>query len=688
MGLTLNNVSYFIGRRALLSRASLEIRPGEIHVLLGPNGAGKSTLLSLLSGDAPPAEGEILLEGKSLDQFRAPELARNRSVLLQSSNVPFAFRALDIVRLGRMPHPRSAFDAVAVEKSIKRTAAQSFKEQVYFTLSGGEKQRIQLARVICQLEGQSGHRYLLLDEPVTGLDLHHQLRMLEIARTMAEEGCAVFLILHDPGLAARYAHRITLLKQGRVLASGAPGAVMNEELLSELYDIDVRVYRRAGQIEAIVPAGLPQSVTEENAPQKPNAYGSANMSVNANLNAHGNAPGYMQWSADSSGKEQGTANAKGLTGTPITSRAREENNRNTIKTRTEPEIKQEKAMNRELKERWDQIKKEDPRLRIRDAAARLQVSEMDLLCTRTDDVVYLRPEFKEIMAEMGSAGKVMALTRNEACVHERKGVYSDISANGPMGLVVGPDIDLRIFYSCWSHAFLVTDEVRGSIRKSIQFFDGFGQAIHKIYETEDSVSGGLEALAERFKSDDQSMDLEVDPPRPMTPLSEQYGDVDKEALLQQWSELKETHDFFGMLKKHKCHRLQAMELAEGRFTTLLQNQSPTQMLERAAEKNQEIMVFVGNPGMIQIHTGPVKNIKPLNEWINVMDPDFNLHLRTDLISKVYLVEKPTSEGTVTSVECFDADGEMIVQFFGKRKPGIPEQQSWRELAHSLKAVGV
>ncbi|MCB1137175.1 MAG: heme ABC transporter ATP-binding protein [Leptospiraceae bacterium] len=638
MGLTLNSVDYYIGSRALLSGASLQILPGEIHVLLGPNGAGKSTLLALLSGDLQPAAGEIRFEGKELKGLKSPELARKRSVLLQSSNVPFAFKALDIVRLGRMPHPRSAFDAVAVEKSIEKTSAQSFKEQVYLTLSGGEKQRIQLARVICQLEGQTGNRYLLLDEPVTGLDLHHQLRMLEIAKSMAEEGCAVFLILHDPGLAARYAHRITLLKAGRILASGTPQAVMNEHLLSELYDIDVHVYSRHGEIEAIVPAGVREAKT------------------------NGQKPHRITLSGEASGQRESEI--------------------------SEEKIKQEKVMNRELKERWDQLKKEDPRLRIRDAAHRLQVSEMDLLCTRTDDVVYLRPEFKEIMAAMGSAGKVMALTRNEACVHERKGTYQDISANGPMGLVVGPDIDLRIFYSGWRHAFLVTDNIRGTIRKSIQFFDGYGQAIHKIYETEDSQPGALEALAQKFRNDDQSMDLEVNPVPEPTPLNDQYGEVDKAALLQEWSELKDTHDFFGMLKKHKCHRLQSMELAEGKFTTLLQNQSPTRMLELAAQKEQEIMVFVGNPGMIQIHTGPVENIKPLNEWINVMDPDFNLHLRTDLIVKVYLVEKPTSEGTVTSVECFDQFGEMIVQFFGKRKPGIPEQESWRELAHSLKAVGV
>ena len=604
MGLIVSEVSYSVGNRSILQNASLEIRPGEMHVLLGPNGAGKSTLLGLLTGDLRPSSGRVLLDDVSLKDYRSKELARRRAVLLQGSIVPFAYKAEEIVRLGRLPHTDPSRDDRAVLRSLERTESVPFSQQSYLTLSGGEKQRIQLSRILCQLEGLNGSSYMLLDEPVTGLDIKHQLQMLEIAQAKAAEGAGVFLILHDPGLAARYAHRITLLKSGRILASGPP-SILTEERLSELYDVRIQVFRDKEGIQAIIPSG---SLAPKN-------------------------------------KES-----------PVVGQDRT----------TEIAAKKKETEMNELKQRWDALKEENPRMRIRDAAAQLGVSEMELLATRENEVTYLRPDFAEIMAEMGSLGKVMALTRNEACVHERKGVYQDISANGPMGLVVGPGIDLRIFYSGWKHAFAVNDVIRGEARSSLQFFDGHGTALHKIYETEASNQGALAKLVKRFRSDDQSMQFQVSPAPAPRPLSEQYGDVDKAALIADWEALKDTHDFFTMLRNHKCHRLQAMELAEGRFTTLLNNQAPTRMLELAAEKKQEIMVFVGSPGLIQIHTGPVENIKPMNEWINVMDPDFNLHLRTDLINRVYLVEKPTEDGTVTSVECFDANGEMIVQFFGKR----------------------
>lgn len=627
MGLILNKVSYSAGSRSILEQVSLEIHPGELHVLLGPNGAGKSTLLGLLTGDLKPSSGTVQLDDISLQEYRSRELARRRAVLLQASVVPFAYRAEEIVKLGRLPHADPGLDDWAVARSLQRTESTAFSQQSYLTLSGGEKQRIQLSRVLCQLEGQNGTSYMLLDEPVTGLDMKHQLQMLEIARRKAEEGTGVFLILHDPGLAARYAHRITLLKSGHVLASGSPCETLNEESLSNLYDVRIQVFQDELGIQAIIPAGM----------------------------------------------HNGKENSNRLL----------QSNETNSKSKTDKETE----MN-ELKQKWDALKEENPRLRIRDAATKLGVSEMELLATRKDDVTYLRPEFAEIMSEVGTLGKVMALTRNEACVHERKGVYDNISAKGPTGLVVGPDIDLRIFYSGWKHAFAVNDVIRGEARSSLQFFDGHGRALHKIYETESSNEGALARLAEKFKNEDQTMQFQVSPVPAPTPLSEQYGNVDKTEFLSDWAALKDTHEFFSMLKKHDCHRFQALELAEGQFTTLLNNQAPTRMLELAAEKEQEIMVFVGSPGLIQIHTGPVTNIKPLNEWINVMDPDFNLHLRTDLIQKVYLVEKPTEDGTVTSVECFDENGDMIVQFFGKRKPGQIEQSTWTDLAHSLKAVGV
>jgi len=153
--------------------------------------------------------------------------------------------------------------------------------------------------------------------------------------------------------------------------------------------------------------------------------------------------------------------------------------------------------------------------------------------------------------------------------------------------------------------------------------------------------------------------------------------------LDEWAALQDTHDFFPLLNKYKAGRLHALEIAAGRFTRRVATTCVKPLLERSAASGLEIMVFVSNHGNIEIHTGPVHKIVEIPGWINVMDPDFNLHLKTDDIAQCWVVEKPSADGTVTSIEVFDANNEMIVQFFGKRKPGQPELVQWRELVKSL-----
>src|SRR5690554_2540484 len=154
-----------------------------------------------------------------------------------------------------------------------------------------------------------------------------------------------------------------------------------------------------------------------------------------------------------------------------------------------------------LKSRWDSLKKEQPHLRIRNAAQALGVSEMELLATRMGEgVTRLRPEFKEILSEIESLGKVMALTRNDACVHERKGVYLNPDFSSPhAGLFVGEDIDLRIFLAHWKTAFAVDE----GAKKSLQFFGKDGTAIHKIYLTKDSDEMAFETLVQKFITPEQ-----------------------------------------------------------------------------------------------------------------------------------------------------------------------------------------
>lgn len=338
-----------------------------------------------------------------------------------------------------------------------------------------------------------------------------------------------------------------------------------------------------------------------------------------------------------------------------------------------------------LADAWAELRAAEPKLRIRDAATRLGVSEAELLATRMPDgVIRLRPEWRAIIGAAGSLGEVMALTRNEHCVHERHGVYGELAGGGHVGLIVGEDIDLRIFFSCWRFAFAVVEPNGEKQRHSLQFFDGQGAAVHKIYATNYTDMPAWSALVQRFTAPEPQAGLAVEAaPAKAAPKAD--SEIDAAKLKADWAALKDTHDFFPLLRKHKTAREQAFRLAGAEFAVRVDNNAARRLLQAASDAELPIMVFVGNHGMIQIHSGPVKKLVATGPWFNVLDPKFNLHLRDTAIAASWVVRKPTEDGVVTSLELFDADGELVVSFFGKRKPGIPELPQWRTLAESLVA---
>lgn len=334
----------------------------------------------------------------------------------------------------------------------------------------------------------------------------------------------------------------------------------------------------------------------------------------------------------------------------------------------------------QLKEQWEALKLENPHLRIRNAAEQLGVSEAELLATNVDNgVTVLKPEFAALLQEIEKLGKVMALTRNDECVHERKGIYLNPDFSNPHGQVfVGEDIDLRIFINSWKFGFSVVEDDR----KSFQFFGKDGLALHKIYLTKESNEAEFEVLTEKYKSAEQSSEV-VTEPIVAKAVEKADSEIDVAGFQQAWKDLKDTHDFFMLTKKFGVSRTQALRLAPEGFAKKIDNSKVVNVLEDASEKQVPIMVFVGNRGIIQIHTGEVKKTLWHQQWFNVMDPDFNLHLDTTKIGETWITKKPTEDGEVTSVEVFNNDGEFIVQFFGKRKPGNPELQEWKDLVAAL-----
>lgn len=238
--MSMTGVSVELGGRQVLSKVSLEVKAGEVLALVGPNGAGKSTLLAALAGDVGVSAGRIELERKSLHEWQPGELALRRSVLLQQVSLSFPFSVRDVVLMGRAPWsntPAGDQDEQFVDQAMADTDVTAFAERKFSALSGGEKARVALARVLAQ-----NTTVLMLDEPTAALDLRHQELVLQVARRRAEAGNAVVVVLHDLNLAAGYADRVAVLAGGQLKALGTPSEVLQAELLSEVYQHAIDVW--------------------------------------------------------------------------------------------------------------------------------------------------------------------------------------------------------------------------------------------------------------------------------------------------------------------------------------------------------------------------------------------------------------------------------------------------------------
>ncbi|NLA52083.1 MAG: hemin-degrading factor [Alcaligenaceae bacterium] len=329
-----------------------------------------------------------------------------------------------------------------------------------------------------------------------------------------------------------------------------------------------------------------------------------------------------------------------------------------------------------LKAATEKLLQEQPRLRVLNVAEALGVKERDLVQADCCGIKsnYLGEDYKTIFKRLSMLGEVMALTRNPWCVHERHGCYEKIGVGGSEhGIVLGPDIDLRMFFENWGTVWLVDQNGR----QSIQFFDKQGVAIHKVYITEKSNTIELQKLVQQFEQDKAAVAA-------LTEAAEKpaYKSAPSN-FREEWLGLKDTHDFFPLLKKYSVKRIDALKAAGEDLAQEIPLESIETMLKRAVAEQLPIMCFVANNSMVQIHGGVIKKLLRTGPWFNILDPKFNLHLNTEAIDSVWVVNKPTVDGYVTSIEAYTENGNLVVQFFGLRKPGIPENKAWRALLESL-----
>ena len=247
MTLNVSNLSIDRGGRRIVDSVSFEVKAGEVMAIAGPNGSGKSTLLGAISGELKAAEGDIQIASRPLQEWDLKALARQRAVLLQESPLTFPFTVIDVVLMGRSAHHdglETQRDIEIAAQMIEEVGLSGFEKRKYTQLSGGEKQRVHLARVLSQVWTDtidSQTKYLLLDEPTSSQDLAAQHLVLSSARRCADSGAAVLCVLHDLNQAAQYTDRILLLSDGKTAAIGTPRETLTPDHLKSVYGVPVRV---------------------------------------------------------------------------------------------------------------------------------------------------------------------------------------------------------------------------------------------------------------------------------------------------------------------------------------------------------------------------------------------------------------------------------------------------------------
>ncbi len=326
-----------------------------------------------------------------------------------------------------------------------------------------------------------------------------------------------------------------------------------------------------------------------------------------------------------------------------------------------------------------------PKMRARDLADKLAISEAELVAARVGaGTTRIDAHPDRLMPAAEALGEVMALTRVPSCVHEKVGRYANYHSGPHASMVLNDEIDLRIFPRHWVHAYAVETQGDAGPRRSLQVFDAAGDAIHKIHLRDGSDHAAWDRIVAELALEDQSEGQAVVPREaPEAPKSQPEK---AEVLRAEWRKLTDTHQFLRLCSKLKMNRLGAYRIAGAPFVRPLATDAVDTMLEAVRDAGIGVMIFVGNRGCIQIHSGPVGNLQPMGPWENVMDPGFNLHLRRDKVAELWAVEKPTQRGPAVSVEAFDADGAIIFQIFGIGKEGMDSRPEWGRIVDSLPGV--
>lgn len=322
------------------------------------------------------------------------------------------------------------------------------------------------------------------------------------------------------------------------------------------------------------------------------------------------------------------------------------------------------ARTAELAQRFASWRAQNPRGYLRNAASALGVSELELLvATGGSDVQALRTDdIPGLLGAIAAWGELRTMTRNDHAVLEQTGHYDNLAFFGPaMGQTVG-SIDMRIFARHWVHAYGVVTPGKSAPRCSVQFFDAHGVNIHKVFAGDPTA---YRSLCGQWAVHNPLPGLPaVEPAIPETPRPD--SEVDVAELHRRWDALEDTHDFIGLLRRCDVTRTQALRLAGESRAIPVTAEALQLTLQQAADAAENVMIFVGNRGLVQIYIGQIQRVVATSGWLNILDPKVDLHVRDGSISDAWLVTKPTRHGPVRSLECYGSGGETVLQVFGKR----------------------
>ena len=331
-------------------------------------------------------------------------------------------------------------------------------------------------------------------------------------------------------------------------------------------------------------------------------------------------------------------------------------------------------------------KAQTPMLFPTEGAAALGVSEFELMLAAPHSQ-YMGGQCKEVLKQFENFGQVESIVRNAFAVHEKTAAYNNLKIGDKMGLALNVGgLDLRFFMWRWQHMLAVTDLSRADKPSySIQFYDEQGSAIDKVYLRElttDNIAHWQNMIQEQINAI-HTHELTLTPLAPLNQWEYKALTDDKCAELQQeWRDMKDVHQFHGLLQRLEIDRASSYYQAPEQMTQQLSIDAVAATFEQARDAKCPIMIFVGNSGMVQIQTGTVQTLKRMGDWLNILDKDhndFTLHLKDQALAQVWCVKRPTKDGIVTCIEGFDSQGTSVFSIFGQRIEGTPELEAWQEI---------